>query len=152
MPYIDVYGETVETEEERKAREAREKAAGETPVAKRETTVYEDGSQTHTTTQEVPAPSLFDRAAGAVSQAGTNFSNNLQQMMHPPNHHFTQLPPGWVHLPILPHIPLRLLLHRPVVVHPVHLIRSPLHHISMSISSAVNLLTRKLRHNNGLVI
>ena len=65
-------------ERKRKEAEAAAKLAGETPVATTEKTVYQDGSQTHTTTQEVPAPSFGDRLGSALQQAGTNFVNNVQ--------------------------------------------------------------------------
>jgi len=56
MAYYNEYDQLVETEEERRKREEEEaKKAGTTPVATTETTVYQDGSKTLTTTQEVPA-------------------------------------------------------------------------------------------------
>ena len=63
-----------ETDDERKQREA----LGNTEVATQQVKTYADGSQTHTTTQEVPAPGFFDKLGTAVSQAGTNFVNNIQ--------------------------------------------------------------------------
>ena len=63
-----------ETDNERKQRER----LGNTEVGKKEVTTYADGSQTHTTTQEVPAPGFFDKLGTEVSQAGTNFVNNIQ--------------------------------------------------------------------------
>jgi len=84
MAYYDEYSGqevlTPEEEEERKKKAAEEaaKKAGNTPVATTERTVYEDGSQTHTTTKEIPAPSFGERLGNAVSQAGTNFVNNIK--------------------------------------------------------------------------
>lgn len=76
MPYYDpMSGMEVETEEERKKRI---EEAANTEIAKKEVTTYADGSQTHTTTQEIPSPSFFDKLGTAVSQAGSNFVTNLQ--------------------------------------------------------------------------
>lgn len=53
MPFYDPYsGVEVETDEERKKRE---EEAANTVAHKQETTTYADGSQTRTTTQEIPA-------------------------------------------------------------------------------------------------
>jgi len=72
-------GQMEETEEERRKRqEDEDRKAGNTPVATTEVTQYQDGSQTHTTTQEVPKPNYFERLGTAVQQAGTNLVNNIQ--------------------------------------------------------------------------
>jgi len=75
MPYIDAYtGMDVETPDEIRERQRKEaeeaaKKAGTTPVATTETTVYEDGSKTHTTTQEVPAGAQVNPRALSVAQS-----------------------------------------------------------------------------------
>jgi hypothetical protein len=99
MAYYNEYDQLVETDEERRKREEEAlKKAGETPVAKTEVTKYEDGSQTHTTTQEIPSPAqgvqpsqgMFGNIGQRINempqsfvrnvqQAGTNFVNNVQQ-------------------------------------------------------------------------
>jgi hypothetical protein len=85
MAYYNEYDQLVETDEERRKREEEAaKKAGETPVVTQEKTVYADGSQTHTTTQEVPAPGLGDRIGAAVNQFGTNFSRRLDNLANAP--------------------------------------------------------------------
>ena len=56
MPYIDVYGETVETPEEEAARKKREEELANQQVGETKVKQYADGSQTHTVTKEVAAP------------------------------------------------------------------------------------------------
>lgn len=85
-------GQMEETEEERKARESAAKTAGETPVAKKEVTTYEDGSQTHVTTQEVsnPAqgitarPTVFDNLGNAIAAMPENFAQPQAQPAQQP--------------------------------------------------------------------
>ena len=70
-------GQMEETDEERKAKEEAAKKAGTTVVGETKIKQYEDGSQTHTTTQEVAAPSFGDRLGQAFTRAGENFVNNV---------------------------------------------------------------------------
>ena len=81
-----MFGSAIESEEQRRERERREaearKIAGNTEVATEKTTRYQDGSSTVSTTKELPPPparpNLLSRVGQDITQAGSNFVNNLQ--------------------------------------------------------------------------
>jgi len=80
-----MFGSAIESDEQRRERERREaeqrRIAGNTEVSTQKLTQYQDGSSTRTTTQELPAaaqPGLLDRVGQNITQAGSNFVNNVK--------------------------------------------------------------------------
>ena len=78
----DIYGNYTPDQETEEERKKREQAAANAEVSTQKVTTYGDGSQTHTTTTEVPSPGSQAQRfppAGPVAPSAVNYGLSTGQ-------------------------------------------------------------------------